>query len=54
MQMRDHTPNLRALIATDASDSVRLRHSQIQGIVSKPYSERELLQAVRQALMVSP
>jgi len=54
MQMRDHSPHLRALIATDASDTVRLRQSQIQGIVSKPYIERELLQAVRQALMVSP
>jgi CheY-like chemotaxis protein len=49
-QMRLRSPRVRALIATDASDSVQLRQSEIQGIVSKPYRERELLQAVREAL----
>jgi signal transduction histidine kinase len=49
-QMRQRSPRLRALIATDASDSVRLRNSEIDGIVCKPYRERELLQAVRDAL----
>ncbi|MFQ3650531.1 MAG: response regulator [Gemmataceae bacterium] len=53
-QMRQRLPRLRALIATDTTDCFQLNHNDIQGIVSKPYREHELLLAVRQALAVTP
>jgi PAS domain S-box-containing protein len=52
-QMRQLTPKLRALIATDSGELVSSEFEDVQGIIQKPYRERELLHAVHHALSLS-